>query len=250
MWELLDRILGYSDPDGEVARRRVLQLSREVEGHLSMVFHRFLGGEIPDRRKLRILLNGQDVRPWDPFARQEKATMALPVAKIPLSEGRITLQPFLLPHQSDFSSAESFRQASGPLSWNQQQGFYIYRAERLIQAGGWCRLRTMDEHTKLARVALHFSPQLDDAFRVNVAKMRALIPAAARPQVSDVLAPVIKLAAERYRRSPASSESASSKDSRDFGRMLNSLLSVARSDERRIIKRVAARLGESWRRAG
>ena len=26
---------------------------------------------------------------------------------------------------------------SGPLKWNRQQGLYIYRANRLVQHGGW-----------------------------------------------------------------------------------------------------------------
>ena len=42
----------------------------------------------------------------------------------------------------------------------------------MVQSGGWSTLRTLDEHIKLARVAVSFDPRLDDAFRVNVAKMR------------------------------------------------------------------------------
>jgi hypothetical protein len=70
---------------------------------------------------------------------------------------------------------------SGPNNWNRQQGFYIYRANRLIQSGGWSNMRTADEHTKLARIALLFSPELDAAFGINVAKMRVALP----PELSD-----------------------------------------------------------------
>jgi hypothetical protein len=105
-----------------------------------------------------------------------------------------------LPHQEEFSSPEAFRRASGPLNWNQQQGFYIYRADRLIQSGGWCRLRTADEHTKLARVALSFLPALDEAFRINVAKMRVQLPPQIREQVEQVLRPLIRIAQETYRK--------------------------------------------------
>ncbi len=65
---------------------------------------------------------------------------------------------------------------SGPLKWNRQQGLYIYRADRLIQHGGWCGIRAADEHTKLARASLDFQTDLDLLFQINVAKMRALIP--------------------------------------------------------------------------
>src|SRR6201999_1954791 len=139
-------------------------------------FHRFLSGEARGRRKLQILVNGHEIPAWDPFARSEPATRKLKTACLPVKHGEmrgeLILEPFILPHQSEFSTADNFRRASGPANWNQQQGFYVYRSDRLIQSGGWCRIRTLDEHTKLARVALHFSSALDEAFRVNVAKMR------------------------------------------------------------------------------
>ena len=179
-------------------------MCREVEGHLSAVFHRFLAGEARGRPKLSIVLNGIRIQPWDPFARNEPSTRHLDPVSIPVTHagqrGHLVLEPFVLPHQSDFSSPESFRRASGPANWNQQQGFYVYRANRLIQSGGWCRIRTLDEHTKLARVALRFSPHLDDAFRVNVAKMRVQLPPAMREQIMEAISPVTKLANDVYRK--------------------------------------------------
>jgi len=271
LWQRLDRILGYQDPGGESARRRLTAMCRDVEGHLAMVFHRFLSGEAKGRRKLHILMNGHEIEPWDPFARSEPATRRLDPASIPVRhgdmKGELILQPFILPHQSSFSSPESFKRASGPANWNQQQGFYVYRADRLIQSGGWCRIRTADEHTKLARVALHFSPRLDDAFRVNVSKMRVQLPASAREHLVDAIAPVTRLANDTYRRidgctngrpvngeldgklnisvgrSGSQREGTSSVAVRlTFGQAIDQLLSVAEVDERRIIRRVAARL--------
>jgi hypothetical protein len=110
------------------------------------------------------------------------------------------IEPFILPHQTEFSSTEAFRLASGPASWNQQQGFYFYRAGRMIQSGGWSNLRTPDEHTKLARIAVRFAPALDDAFKINVAKMRVQMPAAIRDSVRDAMVPIVKLARETYDR--------------------------------------------------
>ena len=250
LWQRLDRILGYQDPDGESARRRLSAMTREVEGHLSMVFHRLLAGEAAGRRKLSILVNGRPIQAWDPFARDEPGTKKLEPISIPVSHGRVRgdviLEPFVLPHQSAFSSADSFRRASGPANWNQQQGFYVYRSNRLIQGGGWCRIRTLDEHTKLARVALRFSPQLDDAFRVNVSKMRVELPASLREQISDAIAPVTRLANESYRRTDGRREttpvSAGRVSPMVLHRVAQSLLSVSNSQERKVIKRVVARL--------
>lgn len=207
LWKRLDRLLGYKHPYGEMSRKRLMQMCREVEIHLAMVFHRFIAGEA-SRRKLKIMVNGNVIAPWDPFCRAQPKTLRLQTVELKVEHegvsGRVTLEPFILPPQHAFSSKLEFDAAGGPANWNQQQGFYIYRAERMIQSGGWSNLRSPDEHTKLARIAIHFSPALDEAFKINVAKMRVQLPAAIRDAVREAIAPVVKLAREVYDRKPPS----------------------------------------------
>src|SRR5664280_2707854 len=202
-WQRLDRILGYKHPYGEAARKRLSQTCREIELHLGMVFHRFLTGEIRGKR-LKLWLNGNEIKPWDPFFRDEPKTKRLHPVTIQVRHegisGDVILEPFVLPNQDAFSSPEAFRAASGPANWNQQQGFYIYRAGRMIQSGGWSNLHAPDEHMKLARVGVSFSPALDEAFKINVAKMRVQMPEQIRDDVRDAVAPVRKLAREAYDR--------------------------------------------------
>jgi hypothetical protein len=204
LWQRLDRVLGYKHPYGEMARKRILHMCREVEAHVGMVFHRFLSGEIPGKR-LKILINGNPVQPWDPFCRKELNTQRLSPVTLKIQQegvsGTVEVEPFVLPHQEQFSSLSAFVRASGPMKWNRQQGFYIYRANRMIQSGGWSSLRTIDEHTKLARVALSFSPNLDEAFKINVAKMRVQLPAQLREAIQEATAPTIKVARETYSQS-------------------------------------------------
>jgi hypothetical protein len=201
LWERLDRVLGYKHPYGEFARKRLSQMCRELELHLGMVFHRFLSDQ---RRRLTIAINGNTVPPWDPFCVGEPDTKRLTHIVLPIEHegvsGKVLIEPFILPHQTDFTSPEAFRAASGPSGWNQQQGFYFYRAGRMIQSGGWSNLRAPDEHTKLARIAIRFAPALDDAFKINVAKMRVQLPSAIRDAVKDAVAPIVKLARETYDR--------------------------------------------------
>jgi hypothetical protein len=203
LWQRLDRLLGYKHPYGESSRKRLSQMCREVEVHLGMVFHRFLSGQV-SRRKLKLLLNGNPIKPWDPFCRSEQKTQELQRVVLPIEaegvRGEVVIEPFVLPHQDDFSSPEAFRLASGPANWNQQQGFYIYRADRMIQSGGWSNLRAPDEHTKLARIAVSFVPAQDEAFKINVAKMRVQMPAQIRDAVREAVGPVTKLARETYDR--------------------------------------------------
>jgi len=203
LWSRLDRILGYKHPYGELARKRLSQICRDVESHLAMVFHRFLNGEVRGKR-FRLFLNGNEIKPWDPFCQTEAKTKKLqPFSFVVEHEGvsgEVLFQPFILPHQQDFSTGDAFRAATGSTKWNQQQGFYIYRADRMIQSGGWSHLRAIDEHTKLARIAVSLSPKLDEAFTINVAKMRVQIPGQIRDAVREAIVPVTKLAREVYDR--------------------------------------------------
>lgn len=203
LWQGLDRMLGYTHPYGEAARKRILQMCRELETHLAMVFHRFLAGDVP-RKRLKIRLNRNEIKPWDPFCQSEPKTKRLQPVKLPVehegTHGEVLFEPFVLPHQDDFTSPQAFHAASGPASWNQQQGFYVYRAGRMIQSGGWSNLRAPDEHTKLARIAVSFEPLLDEAFKINVAKMRVQIPTQIREDVRTAMTPVVNLARETYDR--------------------------------------------------
>lgn len=211
LWQRLDRILGYKHPYGEMARKRLSQTCREIELHLGMVFHRFLAGEVRKKR-FKLLLNGNDVKPWDPYCRTEAKTKKLQPITLPVEHegvhGDVKIEPFILPPQNDFSSPDAWSLASGPANWNQQQGFYFYRAGRMIQSGGWSNLRAPDEHLKLARVAVSFSPALDEAFKINVAKMRVQLPPQIRDDVRDAVGPVSKLAREIYDKKPPQSKTA------------------------------------------
>ena len=200
-WQFLDRMLGQKHPYGEASRKRLLRMCRELEEHVTMVFHRFIAGEVPGRR-LKIRLNDNLLKPWDPFARDQKETKSLdPITYHLIHEdemGDVVLRPYILPPQDRFQPLDAFELASGPKKWNQQQGFYIYRGDRLIQSGGWCGLRAADEHTKLARISLDFSPGLDEAFNINVAKMRVVLPEEIREDISTAVEGIVRKARDIY----------------------------------------------------
>jgi hypothetical protein len=203
LWQSLDRVLGYKIPTGKRARSAVDSLGEQLDLHLGMTFHRFLSGEITGRKRLRIKINGAPVQPWDPFARGENATEALPGCEIEVvtsdSVGLARFQPFVLPPRERFSSEEAFHRQSGPRKWNAQQGFYIYRANRMIQSGGWSRMRALDEHVKLARASIDFYPALDPAFEVDVSKARAVLPAELRERLQDPVENLVRAAQAAYR---------------------------------------------------
>jgi hypothetical protein len=204
LWEKLDRILAYSRPEGEHAVRALEAMSDSIAEHLSMAFHRFLAGDTSDGRELVILFNGEALEPWDPFARGERGTRELAEQRLLIEHAGATyvipIRPYVLPAQGQFSSHEAHAAAAGPKKWNRQQGFYIYRGDRMIQSGGWNRLRTTDEHSKLARIAVDVPRELEGLFQINVAKMRVALPDEVRPQLRAIAAGVANTAQEAYRR--------------------------------------------------
>ncbi|MDO8872888.1 MAG: ATP-binding protein [Methanoregula sp.] len=200
-WQRIDRILEYENPNTERARKKLITMCRDLEEHLAMVFHRFLMGEVPGK-KMRLFLNENEILPWDPYARNEKATKELDVIRIPLEHGGVhgeaVIEPYILPPSKAFSTYQAHSKAAGPKKWNQQQGFYIYRNDRMIQSGGWCRIRTYDEHTKLARFALNFSSKIDGAFKIDVSKMYVSLPPQIRKDIEDKTQSMVTRAREIY----------------------------------------------------
>lgn len=206
IWDQLDRVFPASGSSSGWARRRLDALTMGLHQHLGMVFHRFIEGTAVSRQfePLVITINGEKVKPWNPFAPDESETVEMPARHFEFAHSGtrsdLVFRPFVLPARSLFSSAEAFDRMSGPHKWNRQQGLYIYRADRLVQSGGWAGIRAIDEHTKLARASLDFSPNLDELFRINVAKMRVILPAEVRTMLESEIGVLCKRAEAMYRR--------------------------------------------------
>jgi hypothetical protein len=201
VWEDLDRVLPVDRPDGGWARRRVESAAVKTARHLAMVFHRFLDGEGGGVR-FALTVNGDAVAPWNPFGSSTAPSQQMPDLsfEVPVGGrvGSVRLSRWILPSRNHVDQEEWDRLA-GPLKWNRQQGFYIYRADRLVQWGGWAGLRAIDEHTKLARVALSFDADLDPVFNINVAKMRVSLPAELRQMLERPVHEVCLAAEAAYR---------------------------------------------------
>ena len=173
IWSNLDRMIttGFSEDD-------FLKMIDQVEAHCSMVFHRYLN-RTPDPVKIRI--NGKRIKGWDPFMSYHIATMRSPIETINVPEGRIGIEGFVLPHR-DYLKHDEFELGGGPRGWNAQQGFYIYRNNRLLLAGSWLglgrnRAWTKEEAHKLARIKIDIPNSMDDSWRIDVRKSTAKPPA-------------------------------------------------------------------------
>lgn len=205
VWSNLDRLLGGTN-NIDKARNAFFDHHGGLGLHLAMVFHRFLSGDERTKHQhpaeFRIILNGLELAPWDPFATWHEKTQTLAAQDFPLAGvgwgGIVEMQPYILPAKEQFNDPKEHELLSGPKKWNNQQGFYIYRANRMIQSGGWCGLLTPNEHYKLARVTVDFPPQLDNAFGINIAKMRVTLPAQLKDEVKAYVGPIRKAADLAY----------------------------------------------------
>ena len=194
--EQLDRLTGDADADDDHARDRFLSARSATAVHLSMVFHRFLAG----RDAISLEINGTPLEPWDPFLEEHQATQRLPAEELPLGGGRVRIAPFVLPHVSKLTK-KAHTTAAGPSGWNAGQGFYVYRARRLIVPGGWLGLRRMqqEEHYKLARIRVDLDNAMDEAWQIDVRKATARIPGALQSEFTRIAQATRRRAADAYR---------------------------------------------------
>ncbi|MDZ5454439.1 ATP-binding protein [Labrys sp. ZIDIC5] len=187
LWEGLDRIVGTGTMKDAAAENAFLALAERVEQHLAMVFHRLIEGLAPE---LRLYINGNLIKGWDPFLRAHPATDSTPADPFTSRHGRGELQGFVLPHKDKLSEAE-YRAAGGIEGWTAQQGFYVYRNRRLLVAGGWLglgspRVWTTEEPFKLARLRLEFSNSADHEWDIDVKKSTARPPRHLRARIQEL----------------------------------------------------------------
>ncbi|MER6121737.1 ATP-binding protein [Streptomyces sp. NPDC001795] len=173
LWRRLDNA-----GEGRILAQRLGQ----ARVRLAMWFHRFLATQ-----ELELWIGQRRVAPWDPFWRQWMATQDLGTEYLG-PQGNVKVTPFVLPHPSRLSNKD-LELGAGPRGWNAQQGFYVYRRNRLVSAGGWLGLPdlTLTPQARLARLEVDIAPQADTAWRVDVRKSRVHPP-------SDLEADLARLA--------------------------------------------------------
>ncbi|MGH3086926.1 MAG: ATP-binding protein [Rubrobacteraceae bacterium] len=210
VWEDLDRVLPDRYAENGWGRRRLTSLAKKSSEHLAMVFHRYIEGSIANRGEIVMAVNGEKLEPWNPFAPTEPGTKDLPLQRFDIeTDGGSSSVKFcghILPARDRFTSSDEFDRMSGPLKWNRQQGLYIYRADRLVQHGGWSGIRGIDEHTKLARASIDFDTDLDEVFQINVAKMKIELPPSLKQMLERPVHELSVLANDAYRRSANAGE--------------------------------------------
>lgn len=184
LWRRLNGYHGgdVSEEDERTQRQFYAEAAR-TESHLAMVFARFLTGS--HRRNLRV--SGSAVEPWDPFMSNHPSVQRLPTENLPLAGGSARVEAFILPSAHRLTP-EEYEAAAGPQGWLDQQGFYVYRRNRLILAGDWLGHRGMrrEEKYNLARIAVDIPAETDAEWSVDVRKSSVVPPVGLRQHLNRI----------------------------------------------------------------
>ena len=184
LWKNIDRIdSGISEVKQENYLNSLISDARQ---HLELVFHRFLSPE-GGKQKIKIFLNGNALIAQDPFNSKNETTVELPRETVPCKKGgKITVQPFVLPHHNKISK-EEYAKYAGREGYLHNQGFYVYRNRRLIIKGTWFRLIKKAELTKLVRVQVDIPNSLDQLWKIDVKKSSASPPESIKHELRRII---------------------------------------------------------------
>ncbi len=197
IWENLDRIIDEGPAEQDEAHQRFLNMLEGVRNYLSMIFHRHLSGNTtPKREPLKIYFNGDTdhhkLQAWDPFVvSQTISSQESPLETIQCDgDNVVKVKGYVLPHK-DRISEEEFIRGGGQRGWIGQEGFYIYRNDRILVAGDWLRLGRgkpwpKEEQYKLARISIDIPNSLDLEWSLDVKKSTAKPPANLRARLTGL----------------------------------------------------------------
>lgn len=164
IWEKFDKIEGLSKRFEDSFRTCV----DEAKKHVELVFHRFYN-------KVSIYLNEVRIEKRDPFLLSSPKQQTGRTDNIEMNGSIITVTPYVLPFANDLTLEEK-RLLGNPKSIYDEQGFYLYRNERLIVWGSWLHMNIRSEQSKLARVKIDIPSNLDMEWSLDVKKSTAKIP--------------------------------------------------------------------------
>ena len=158
-----------------------------LEKSISHIFGKFLlSGAIA----ISIQVKGSlpiEIKGWNPFGLIENKS-----TKIVYNEGKkykghdISFKAYVLPTFNNLSKIDQdYMNGKGLID---QEGFYIYRNNRLIKEGGWLGLDKLglDDKCKYARIEVNIPSALDKDFKINFSKNSLDIPDELKSVFNDV----------------------------------------------------------------
>lgn len=189
LWEKLDRIVGKAKSNNESVKNAFYQEMHNVREHLSLVFHKFI-----ESKKIKIYFQNEEIEAYNPFLLDLNPK---PEMGLPEMFEKVEVTYFILPHMSEIGKSD-YEKTGGSLGWFMQQGFYIYRGDRLLVAGDWLGLEKKRDYSKLARISVNFSNSNDFNWNLDIKKSTATPPIEIRRELSRIAKIAIMKSAKIY----------------------------------------------------
>lgn len=189
LWEKLDRIVGNAEVNNENVKNAFYQEMINVKHHLSLVFHKFI-----ETKQIKIYFQNSEIEAYNPFLLNLN-----PKPEMGQTEnfGNVEITYFILPHMSEIGKTD-YENSGGSLGWFQEQGFYIYRGNRLLVACDWLGLEKKRDYSKLARIAVNFTNINDFNWQLDIKKSTATPPIEIRKELARIAKIAIMKSAKIY----------------------------------------------------
>ncbi|WP_454639390.1 ATP-binding protein [Bacillus mycoides] len=157
---------------------------KRIRDYLELVYHLLLNDN------LTITINNNQLNGWDPFLLDMPKTIHEKIIEgekqaFRVNGKRVIVRPYVLPHPSNYNSTE-FAQAGGIKGWREQQGFYIYRENRLVTFGDWLGLFKKESIYDLVRIRVDFFNASDDDWKIDIKKSSISIPEEAKENLESI----------------------------------------------------------------
>ena len=180
VWQNLDRLrVGEIDFTRFIAKKM-----DEVRNHLSLVFHRYIGGDI-GIKPIQVRMNNTLVDSADPFL-VKRNTKVMSDEVFDIEGSKVVVCAYILPHISNLTADEIIA-LGGKDGLRKRQGFYVYRNKRLLIWGTWFRMMPQAELSKLARVQVDIPNELDNLWTLEIKKSTAMPPEEVRNNLDSVI---------------------------------------------------------------
>lgn len=152
---------------------------KRIHKYLEMVFHVML------EKGLFITINGNTLYPWNPFLEGNQRIIEGEEQVIRVNKKLVKITPYVLPHPSTFNQFD-YKYAGGVKGWRDQQGFYIYRENRMVSFGDWFGMFPKDVPSELARIKVEFSNVSDNDWKIDVKKSTISVPDEAKEDLKSI----------------------------------------------------------------
>lgn len=172
IWERLEHLKALPNNLDKILKKT----TDAVIVELGIRFHRFI-----ESKRLAISIDQQFgleepaeipiyISALNPFSYKQSGHPDYPlILRINLNGTPVDVECHIWPPKSN---NPGYRLGGGKVAL--RQGFYFYRNDRIIQAGGWNDIRVDDSepHLSLARVKIDLPSELDSMFKLDVTKSR------------------------------------------------------------------------------